>query len=98
MAKRGSRRSASRSNGAGLFSRVWALPGGLVTATSKSARGLGSAAGNVVGRTVKAVGNVGDAYATEANKAVRKIISRRNRRNRRSTRRSNRSRRGNRRH
>jgi hypothetical protein len=79
-------RKSSRKSGRGVLSRLWAIPGGILSATGNSAGIVGRSVGNIARRAVKTVKNVGNTYSKKANNAISKAITRRRRNN---TRRNN---------
>ena len=90
MARRG--RSASRktrkNRSLSLISRLYSPLNHLFKATGNSARKVSRGVGNVAGKVVGTVSNVGKTYARETDRAIRNLTSgRRSSRKNRSTRR-----------
>jgi hypothetical protein len=78
-------RHSNRKNG--LLERIWAIPGGILSATGNSAGIVGKSVGNVARRTVKTVKNVGNTYAKKTNNAISKVVSRKRKGTRKNMRR-----------
>ena len=70
-------RKSTRSNRRnGILARLWAIPGGILSATGNSAKIVGRSVGSIAQKTVKTVKNVGNSYVKKTNNAISKVISR----------------------
>jgi len=78
-------RKSTRSNRRnGILAKLWAIPGGILSATGNSAKIVGHSVGNIARKTVKTVKNVGNSYVKKTNNAISKIVRRRNSRKNRT--------------